>query len=362
MEKQPSEKRPLSRRIEEDGLVILSGGYLFEVERRGYIKAGEFVPKVAVEHPEVLEEVTSDFVRSGSDVALAFTYNGHREKMRIIGEEHLLEPLNREALRIAKRVAENEAERAYKGEEPLVAGNISNSNIFDPDNEDSKKAVREMYREMVTWAKEEGADFIQAETLYYYEEALIALEEIKRAGLEGVINVAVFAEGKMRDGYSPETAVKKLYEAGADVVGTNCFRGPHTMLPILRKMREALPDAPLSALPVAYRTSEEHPTFFNLPDDRNTAELPNGRAFPDALEGLLHNRYEMADFAREAARLGIAVVGICCGNSVVHNRALAEALGRRPYLSRYSPDLTKHFLYGSDETLKKQNTEYGDKA
>ena len=63
--------------------IILAGGYLFEVERRGYIKAGEFVPKVALDHPEVLRQVTQDFVRAGSDIALAFTYNGHREKMRI---------------------------------------------------------------------------------------------------------------------------------------------------------------------------------------------------------------------------------------------------------------------------------------
>jgi hypothetical protein len=32
--------------------VILAGGYLFEVERRGYLKAGEFVPKVAQEETE----------------------------------------------------------------------------------------------------------------------------------------------------------------------------------------------------------------------------------------------------------------------------------------------------------------------
>ena len=71
-------------RLEQAEPVILSGGYLFEVERRGYLKAGEFVPMVALEHPEVLEQVTTDFIRAGSDISLAFTYNGHREKMRII--------------------------------------------------------------------------------------------------------------------------------------------------------------------------------------------------------------------------------------------------------------------------------------
>ena len=36
--------------------IILSGGYLFEAERRGYLTAGEFVPLVALEHPEVLKQ------------------------------------------------------------------------------------------------------------------------------------------------------------------------------------------------------------------------------------------------------------------------------------------------------------------
>jgi len=117
------------QKIADGDTIILAGGYLFEVERRGYIKAGEFVPKVALDHPEVLRQVTRDFVRAGSDIALAFTYNGHREKMRTIGEEHLLEPLNREALRIAREVAQEETEEC--GRPVFVAGNISNSNIYE---------------------------------------------------------------------------------------------------------------------------------------------------------------------------------------------------------------------------------------
>ena len=152
-------------RLTQPEPLVLSGGYLFEVERRGYLTAGEFVPKVALEHPEVLLQVTKDFLRAGSDIALAFTYNGHREKMRIVGEEHLLEPLNREAMRIAQRAA-GEA-REELGRDVFVAGNISNSNIFDPNDESSKDAVRAMYREMIGWAKEEGADLILAETMYF---------------------------------------------------------------------------------------------------------------------------------------------------------------------------------------------------
>src|ERR671935_2241547 len=87
------------------GPVICAEGYVFELERRGYLQAGAFVPEVVLEHPEVVAQLHRDFVHAGSDVVEAFTYYAHREKMRIVGKEHLLEDLNRQALRIAKEVA-----------------------------------------------------------------------------------------------------------------------------------------------------------------------------------------------------------------------------------------------------------------
>ena len=349
-----------TQRLDEPEPLVLAGGFLFEVERRGYLTAGEFVPKVALEHPEVLEQVTRDFLRAGSDIALAFTYNGHREKMRIIGEEHLLEPLNREAMRIAQKVAAEE--REIQGRDIWVAGNISNSNIFDPEDPSTADAVRAMYREMVGWAKEEGADLILAETLYFYEEAAIALEEIKAAGLPAIINVAVFATGELRDGVSPAEAAKRLAAAGADVVGTNCFQGPNTIRPILKDIIDAVGDHHVCAMPGTFRTTEEHTTFFNLPDPANTATLPHERTFPDALEAQNSNRYETGEFGEYAASLGVKVIGLCCGASVIHHRELAERLGKKPYLSQYSPDMSKHFMYGSDSSLPEVATSFRDKA
>ena len=116
--------QPLPSLVErlDSGPVICAEGFLFELERRGYVSAGEFVPEVALEHPDALRSLHVDFQRAGSDVVEAFTYNGHREKMRVIGKEDLLEPLNRAALQIARGVAD-----AREGD--LMAGNISNSNI-----------------------------------------------------------------------------------------------------------------------------------------------------------------------------------------------------------------------------------------
>ena len=75
------------------------------MERRGYLSAGPFVPEVVLEHPEVVTQLHREFIRAGSDVVQAFTYYGHREKLRLIGKEHLLEPMQKNALKIAKDAA-----------------------------------------------------------------------------------------------------------------------------------------------------------------------------------------------------------------------------------------------------------------
>ena len=90
----------------ERGPVICAEGYLFELERRGYVQAGAFVPEVVLEHPEVVAQLHREFVHAGSDVVQAFTYYAHREKLRVIGKENLLEPMNRQALAIAKEYAD----------------------------------------------------------------------------------------------------------------------------------------------------------------------------------------------------------------------------------------------------------------
>src|SRR6516165_11464757 len=69
----------------DKGPVICAEGYLFELERRGYLQAGAFVPEVVLDHPEAVTELHRELVHAGSDVVEAFTYYAHREKMRIIG-------------------------------------------------------------------------------------------------------------------------------------------------------------------------------------------------------------------------------------------------------------------------------------
>ena len=103
----------------DEGPVIFAEGYLFAMERRGYLSAGPFVPEVVLEHPDVVTQLHREFIRAGSEVVQAFTYYGHREKLRIIGKEHLLEPMQKNALKIAK-----DAAKEFKDLDLMVCGDV----------------------------------------------------------------------------------------------------------------------------------------------------------------------------------------------------------------------------------------------
>jgi methionine synthase I (cobalamin-dependent) len=333
------------------GPVLCAEGYLFELERRGYLQAGAFVPEVVLEHPEVVAGLHREFVRAGSDIVEAFTYYAHREKLRLVGREADLEPMNRQALRIAAEVARESG--------ALLAGDVCNTNVFTGDPTVDDRRVRPMFEEQVNWALEAGVDFVIGETFQFAGEALMALDVIRAAGLPAVITLAVHLEGTTREGWTPEYACRLLADAGAAVVGLNCIRGPRTMLPLLGAIVDAV-DVPVAALPVPYRTTEAEPTFQSLTDPDALAPA-DGRPFPVALDARTCTRFDIAAFTRSALDVGVRYLGLCCGAGPHHVRAMAETMGRTPPASRFSADMSKHAYLGSDATLLEENLAFGSR-
>jgi betaine-homocysteine S-methyltransferase len=295
------------------------------------------VPEAVLDFPDAVRELHRELLRAGAEVMVAFTYYGHRKKLRVIGREQDLEPLNRQAVRLAKEVAVDG--------NALVAGNICNTWVYDPEAPaKSGDIVREMYREQVGWAVEEGADFIISETNDYLGEALIGLDVIQEFGLPSLVSFASSSDRTI-DGYEFAEACRRLEDQGADVVGLNCSRGPQTMLPIVEGIRAAV-DCAVAAQPVPYRTTPSQPTFQSLRDANGT------RVFPIALDPFVCTRFEMADFASSARDLGVNYIGICCGGAPHHVRSMAESLGRTVPASRYSPDLSLHPILGDNVQRK----------
>ena len=336
-----SKKENLLAKLEKD-VVLVAEGYLFELERRGYLKAGPFVPEAVLKFPDAVRELHLEFLRMGTDVVVAFTYYGHRSKMKAVGLEDQLETLNVRAVELAKNVTDANGR--------LTAGNICNTWEYDTRQIDmSAQKVRNIFSEQVQWAVSGGVDFIVAETFSHLGEAMIALEVIKEVGLPAVITFTP-ATPQSCDGYTWADACKTLEDNGADVVGLNCGRGPQTMLPLLSEIRQKI-SGHVAALPVPYRTDDHSPSFFDL-------RLSDGKnAFPVALDPFVLTRFEMADFTTQARDMGINYIGICCGAGPHHVRAMAEALGRKVPASEYSPNMDLHPILGDQNAQKKQYRE-----
>jgi len=324
--------------------IICAEGYLFEMERRGYVQFGPFVPEVSLSHPEAVRQLHLEFARAGSDIVEAFTYYANRAKLRLIGKEDVLEPLNRAALRIAREVAEETG--------TIMAGNICNTTNYNPKDPQTWDEARAMFQEQVQWAAEEGAELVIGETFDHFGEAEIALEEIKKSGLPPVITFALanWTDGSkmgdkllLQDGVHIVDACKKMHDQGAVVVGLNCHRGPQSIIPPMEALREGGCDFPLAALPVAYNCNPWKPTMQELSD--------SGKSYTD-LDSHTSTRYDFIAFGEDCKRLGIQYVGTCCGAASHHVRALAMTMGKSPESGKYVPDLTKHFVFGTKETLE----------
>jgi hypothetical protein len=81
--------------------------------------------------------------------------------------------------------------------------------------------------------------------------------------------------------------------------------------------------------------------------------FPGRRAFPEDLTAQVCSRTQIAEFAREIRALGVQYAGLCCGSSSHLLRVVAEVYGRTPPASKYSPDMSQHYVFGQDASFKK---------
>ena len=298
-------KKSILERL-KDGPVLGDGGYLLELEKRGWVRAGPFTPEVALTYPEALRELHVEFREAGADVLQALTFYASRDKLATVGLEDRLEELNRAAVRIAREVA---------GDRCLVAGNLSLTWMYETGSPSAADKVRKTFDEQLAVQVDEGVDFIIGETFSYLGEALLAVERAKKTGLPVMVTICFENKEETSDGKNAADSAKALVDAGADIVGINCLRPPEHTLGLMEQMRRAVTGY-LACQPVGYHTPKNRPDFTSLP------------AFPLALDPLQLTRKEMGEYAVAARDMGINYIGSCCGSVAIHVREMARALGK----------------------------------
>jgi betaine-homocysteine S-methyltransferase len=300
--------------------VLGDGGYLIELERRGYVDSGsgrekvgtgrgsgQYTPEIAIEHPDALRELHREFLYAGSQVLQALTFFGTREKLSRAGYGAQTEEINQAAVAIAKEIA---------GERALVAGSVSRTQLFERQGSEAAGYVRDLITEQIHLLQQSGVDFLILETFFHLEEMRIALECARASGLPIIATMSFRPQlAASSDGYSAVECARAMAEGGANALGANCEQEPSRMLPVLRQMRDAV-TVPIAAQPAAFHTTDETPCFTRLP------------AFPDALETIQIERAAFRDFARLAKAEGFGFIGGCCGCNAAYIRVMADELGR----------------------------------
>ena len=305
-------------RIAKQGIVLGDGGYLIELERRGWVDSGsgrekvgtgkgsgQFTPEVAIEHPEALRQLHREFLNAGAQVLQALTFFGTREKLNRAGYGEQTEAINTAAVRIAREVA---------GTGALVAGSVSRTQLFDREGPSAAAHVRDLFTEQIRLLADAKVDFLLLETFFHLQEMLIAIDCARASGLPIVATMTFRPKlTECSDGHSPAACARAMVDAGAAAVGANCEQEPERMLAIIREMRKAV-SVPIAAQPAGFRTTDATPCFTRLAQ------------FPDELESIQLPRSSFEHFAEIAESEGIQFLGGCCGCNAAYIHAFARGL------------------------------------
>ena len=305
-------------RIAKQGIVLGDGGYLIELERRGWVDSGsgrekvgtgkgsgQFTPEVAIEHPEALRQLHREFLNAGAQVLQALTFFGTREKLNRAGYGEQTEAINTAAVRIAREVA---------GTSALVAGSVSRTQLFDREGASAAAQVRALFTEQIRLLADAKVDFLILETFFHLQEMLIAIDCARASGLPIVATMTFRPKlTECSDGHSPATCARAMVDGGAAAVGANCEQEPQRMLAIIREMRKAV-SVPIAAQPAGFRTTDATPCFTRLAQ------------FPDQLEAIQLPRSSFEHFAEIAKSEGIQFLGGCCGCNAAYIHAFARGL------------------------------------
>jgi 5-methyltetrahydrofolate--homocysteine methyltransferase len=276
------------RLFESNDVILFDGANGTEYQRRG-LPPGAAPESLVLTDPNLVKQVHREYLHAGSQVITSNTFGGNRKRLAAAGlETHLVE-INRQAVELARAAGAS-----------LVAGSMGPLGTFiEPYGDVSKDEAYALFQEQAELLKQAGVDLVVIETMMSLEEALIALQAVRETGVRSVGVTLTFdltPEGpRTAFGEAPSLAARRLLEAGAMFVGSNCGKG-------LEVMRAVASD------------------MIRCADPARVLLQPNA-GLPTVVAGLL--RYpetpeQYGTFVREMARLGIRLFGGCCGTTAEH--------------------------------------------
>ena len=296
----------LQRKLDAGEVVILDGGTGTELERRGVpMDSVAWSGAALYTHPGIVRQVHQDYIRTGADIVITNTFSTCRHTLEGAGLGDQVADINKRAVSVVNEAIEiAEADRTV-----YVAGAIS---TFRPGNDQklmpSQEAARSNYKEQAELLAEAGVDLLVMEMMVDLEQSVLAIESAVSTGLPVWV------------GYSCRTSV------GGDVLLLNRRRD--------EDFAEALDQ--LSALggslvAVMHTEIDDTVPALNVVGDRWKGPLGS---FPHS-GGFVMPNWQFKDImspedylveAQKWVRMGVQVIGGCCGTTPEHIRALKDGL------------------------------------
>jgi methionine synthase I (cobalamin-dependent) len=280
----------------EKGPIICDGAMGTLLQASGKLADGGVPEELNTAYPAVVLSAHRAYIAAGSQIITTNTFGGSRIRLAKSGQGERMAELNLAAARIACEAANGKA---------LVAGSIGPlGEMVDPWGPISFTQARSVFAEQAQALAEGGVDLFIIETMFDLEEIRAAIEGARSAAPLRIVATMTFDQGgRTMMGIRPDTAANALLGMDADIIGTNCGRGPAETEVAIRAMIAACPDATFIAQPNA-----------------GVPRLEEGKATFDATPA------DMARYAKIYVGLGVRIVGGCCGSTPAHIKAMAEAV------------------------------------
>jgi methionine synthase I (cobalamin-dependent)/5,10-methylenetetrahydrofolate reductase len=248
--------------------------------------------------PEAVFRVHQAYIEAGAQIIETNTFGANRFKLAPLGLGDEVQRLNSRGVKVAREA------REAASREILIAGSIGPLGIGVQARHPEPDQIRAIFHEQAMALEERGVDLFILETFSYVEEILLAIEAIRSfSNLPIVAQLTYSEEGTTFGDVRPFLAASLLKDKHVQVIGANCTLGPQSLLPILQELSNT-ESCRISGMPNAGFPKRE--------GDRIVYPKSSPQYF--------------AEFAREAAGLGVRILGGCCGTTPAHIRAMADAV------------------------------------
>jgi methionine synthase I (cobalamin-dependent)/5,10-methylenetetrahydrofolate reductase len=248
--------------------------------------------------PEAVFRVHQAYIDAGAQIIETNTFGANRFKLEPLGLLEDVQKLNSRGVKIAREARESASR------EVLIAGSMGPLGIGVQARHPEPDEILDIFHEQALALEERGVDLFCLETFTYIEELLLAIDAIRSfSGLPIIAQLTYSEEGTAYGDLRPTDAAAQLKNKNVQVIGANCTLGPQSLLPILSEL------AGVDGLRVSGMPNAGFPK-------REGDRIVYPKSSPEYF----------ALFAREAAGLGVRILGGCCGTTPAHVRAMAEAV------------------------------------